>query len=368
MKVAGIIAEYNPMHTGHIYQLSQADADAKVIVMSGNFVQRGEPALYDKWQRAEIAVKNGADLVLELPVSYAVASAERFAFGGVSVLDRLGIISHLVFGAESPLSDLQSAASKLSGDAFEAYMQKNANGEKSYHEIRNELVESDLLKGSNNILGIEYLKALQKLNSSVTPEVILRKGANYNEQAPKDGFASASYIRSALLKGADCSAFLPYALPQTKLVTAEDMFPYLKYKLLTENIADIAEIREGIENRIKECALTADSFSNLLDKIKTKRYTLTAISRMLTLAFLGIEKKNLSEAPQYTRVLAANNLGCELLGTMRKSATIPIVTKGADAPDCTDKILDFKASDLYALLSGTPMQTDYFKHPYLRRM
>ncbi len=367
MKITGIITEYNPMHTGHIYQLSQTETDAKIIVMSGNFVQRGEPALWDKWTRAEIAVKNGADLVLELPASFAVASAERFALGGVSILDRLGMITHLVFGAENSLVSLQDAAKKLSGDAFEQYMRENASQEKAYHEIRNELVDASLLKGSNNILGIEYLKALQKRNSAIVPEVILRKGATYNEQTPKDGFASASYIRKALLNGADCTAFLPYSLPKAKNITPEDMFPYLKYKLLTEDISAIAEVREGIENRMKECVLTATSFSDLLDKIKTKRYTRTAISRMLTLAFLGIRKQDLTETPQYTRVLAASKTGRELLQKMRKCATIPIVTKGADAPDCTDAFLDFRAGDLYALLSGAEFGIDYKKHPYIEQ-
>ena len=367
MKIAGIIAEYNPMHTGHIYQLNQSNADAKVIVMSGNFVQRGEPALWDKWMRAKIAIENGADLVLELPVSFAVASAERFASGGVSILTRLGVISHLVFGAENPLSELAEAADTLSGEAFDLYMKQNTNTEKPYHEIRNELVNPDLLKGSNNILGVEYLKALKKSGSAITPEVILRKGAVYNQKTPSDGFASASYIRDALQKDSDCSAFLPYLLPEIKRVTAEDMFPYLNYKLLTEDISEIAEVREGIENRIKECVLSAESYEALLNKIKTKRYTRTAISRMLTLAFLGIQKRDLSDIPQYTRVLAANQTGCELLNKMRKCSEIPIITKGADGLEFSDFTQDVRAGDLYALLQGTPLRSDFEKHPYIKK-
>ncbi|MBR3941785.1 MAG: nucleotidyltransferase family protein [Clostridia bacterium] len=367
MKIAGIIAEYNPMHTGHMYQLNQSNADAKVIVMSGNFVQRGEPALWDKWTRAKIAIENGADLVLELPVSFAVASAERFALGGVSVLARLGVITHLIFGAENPLPELTQAADTLSGKAFDLYMKQNASTEKPYHEIRNELVNPDLLKGSNNILGIEYLKAIKKLNATLIPEVILRKGAVYNQLSPADGFASASYIRDALQKDTDCSAFLPYSLPESKKVTPQDMFPYLKYKLLTEDISEIAEVREGVEHRIQKCILSAENFEDLLDKIKTKRYTRTAISRMLTLAFLGISKQDLRDIPQYTRVLAANQTGCELLNQMRKCAKIPIITKGADGLDFPDFALDVRAGDLYALLQDAPLRSDFEKHPYIKK-
>lgn len=367
MKIAGIIAEYNPMHTGHLYQLNQSNADAKVIVMSGNFVQRGEPALWDKWTRAKIAIENGADLVLELPVSFAVASAERFALGGVSILARLGVITHLIFGAENPLPELMQAADTLSGEAFDLYIKQNANAEKPYHEIRNELVNPDLLKGSNNILGIEYLKAIKKLGATLSPEVILRKGAVYNQKIAVDGFASASFIRDALQKNADCSSYLPYPLPEIRKVTAEDMFSHLKYKLLTEDISEIAEVREGIENRIKDCILSSESFEDLLNKIKTRRYTRTAISRMLALAFLGIKKQDLSDAPQYTRVLAANQTGCELLNKMRKSADIPIITKGADGLDFPDFAIDVRAGDLYALLQGTSLRSDFEKHAYIQK-
>ncbi len=367
MKVAGIIAEYNPLHNGHLYQLSQIDADVKIAVMSGNFVQRGAPAIWDKWTRAKFAVMHGVDLVLELPVDFAVASAERFAFGGVYILNALQFVDTLCFGAESPLPELQKAAAFLSGKSFEDFLQKGVLEKLPYHIARNLVVEDTaLIQKPNNILAIEYLKALKKLHSNIHVQVVLREGAAHDANETAGKFASASYLRKALLENTDCSSFMPYPLPETRHVSAQDIYPFLRYRILNGNLSDIAEIREGIENRIYQKALHAFSFDTLVSEVKTKRYTYSAICRMLVQCFLDMRKKDLSPAPQYTRLLAANEKGRMLLKELRSNAQIPIITKGADHPVCTEFDLDVRAGNLYALIKNrTSLNLDYTHKPFI---
>ena len=248
MKIAGIIAEYNPFHNGHLYQINETRADIVVAVMSGNFVQRGLPACWDKWTRAKYAVENGVDLVLELPVDFSVASAERFAFGGVYILNALGCIDTLCFGAEDDLSALKEAASALGNANVEELMKKAPQGT-AYHHLRNLAVpDSDIIKKPNNILAIEYLKALSKLPSTISPFAVKRVGAGYNETVPKDGYASATYLREAL-KTNGYEEFMPLPVPNEKTLCADDFYELILYSLQTKNLSEIAEVREGIENR-----------------------------------------------------------------------------------------------------------------------
>lgn len=371
LKTAGIIAEYNPMHNGHAYQLSQTNADVTVVVMSGNFVQRGEPALRDKFARAKYAILNGASLVLELPYDFAVASAERFAFGGVYILNALGGIDEICFGAESPLNQLKAAAKLLRKEKMDAYLKSADLKDMPYHEFRNEILKDNpIIKKPNNILAIEYLKALDLLQSDIKPRAIPRTGAGHDESAPHGAFASASFIRNKVLEGFDVSPYIPSPLPNEKNVCLEDFYPILRSRILTESpesLSEIAEIREGIENRIIEAALTAKSAEELIEKVKTKRYTRTAISRMLIHILLNTKKNDLSAVPQYTRVLAADEKGRAFLNKARKTANIQIVTKGSAAPECEEFKIDVRAGNLYSMVQdfNGDLNRDYTEKPFM---
>ncbi|MBR4030074.1 MAG: nucleotidyltransferase [Clostridia bacterium] len=364
MKITGIIAEYNPFHNGHKYQIENSGADATVVVMSGNFVQRGEPAIWNKWTRAKFAVLNGVDLVLELPCDFAISSAERFAFGGVYILNSLGLIDTITFGAENDLDDLNNTLNELSEADIISVMKEHQG--LSYHEARNKIVSNkDILNKPNNILGIEYLKALKKLNSDILPNVILRKGAEHNSLSPVENFASATYLRDAIKNNKDFAKFMPTPIPDCTPVTAEDFFYLIKYRLLSDELFKIGEMREGIENRIKKAILSANSFDELISSIKTKRYTYTSICRMIIQSLLNIKKDDLAEVPQYTKVLAASKKGREILNNARKKSSIPIITKGSDAKDIPEFNLDVKAGNIYSIIEKSTLNQDYTMMPYI---
>lgn len=366
MKICGIIAEYNPFHNGHLHQIRTANADITIAIMSGNFVQRGLPSCWDKRTRAKYALDNGIDLVLELPVDFAVASAERFAFGGVYILNALGIVDTICFGAENNLDELEKTA-ELIMDTDMKNVIETSPSDVPYHISRaNAIGDNEILTKPNNILAVEYLKALKKLSSSIKPTVIERQGAGYNDISPKGGFASATFLRKALQEGG-FEAFMPTPVPSSKIVTPDDFYPLLRYRILQGDLSDIAEIREGIENRIMKTAYTAESFDELVDSIKTKRYTRTSICRMLMQSLLNIRKQDLSEIPQYTRVLAATDKGCELLKIARKASSIPIVTKGADIPKCRESELDSFATDIYALATSSALRSDFTEMPHIKK-
>ena len=276
MKTLGIITEYNPFHQGHAYMLERAkrkaDADRVVVIMSGSFVQRGEPAIFDKWTRTAAALKNGADLVLELPVLFAAANAEAFARGAVRLLTESGIVDTLAFGSESGnLQELQEAAKILANETeeFQRLLKELLGEGLSYPAARAKVLEtlsqinSDILSKPNDILGLEYLKALDYYSSPILPLTIRRKG-DYNSLSLSNGYASASAVRKALTEENSTEAMLH--LPEnthdlynkalsigTAPVFWDALMPALHYKLRTtsiEELKEIAEVTEGLENRI----------------------------------------------------------------------------------------------------------------------
>lgn len=364
MKITGIIAEYNPFHNGHKFQIENSGADATVVVMSGNFVQRGAPAIWNKWKRAEYAVKNGADLVLELPCDFALASAERFAYGGVFILNSLGLIDTITFGAENNLKDLEKTLNELSVASIPDLMHKKEG--LSYHEARNLAVsDKSVLNKPNNILGIEYLKALRNLNSKIIPTPVLRTGVMHHDSNPNGNFASASFIREEILARRDVNDYIPYLIPNAKHLAVDNFYELISYKILNENISDIGEVREGIENRFLKGISQCKSFDELVLFAKSKRFTYTSVSRMLMQILLNIKKSDLCNFPQYTRVLGANEKGREILAKARKTSKIPIITKGSDAKDIPEFQLDVKAGNIYSLIEKTPINQDLLMMPYI---
>lgn len=346
MKTAAIICEYNPFHNGHKFHIEetkkQTGADAVVVIMSGNFVQRGEVAIFDKDLRAKAAIECGADLCLELPAVYSCASAEFFARGAVSTLSALGIIDFLSFGAEATSADQLLEIAHLLADEPCEFSKKlkdyTAKGV-SYPVARAKAVEAvlgqsaaEILASPNNILGVEYCKALILENSAIMPFPIKRTGADHDSKESSDNIASATLVRELILSGNSFSKFIPK--------TAYDIFKDAKIhslkqlekailcelvKMPAEDLQKIADVGEGLENRVKAAALTSSSLDELIDSIKTKRYTHSRIRRIILSAFLGITAADRSTAPQYIKILDHNEKGQGLISAAKKAATLPLV-------------------------------------------
>lgn len=370
MKKLGIIAEYNPFHEGHKYLIDevrkQTGADQVIAVMSGNFTQRGYPAVYDKWTRAERAIQNGVNLVLELPVCYACNSAEYFAKGGVSVLEGMGCIDYLAFGSESgQLKLLRHTAKTLKqneADIIELIRKKTKQG-CSYPKAREEAVmelgfEEDLslIREPNNILGIEYLKQLKTME----PVTIKRMGAGHHQ--------SASEIRNIMRKqdGERINAI------------EENYYRFVATRIFQMSTAELDAVfssGQGLGNKLKQEIRYARNFEELVDRVKSKVYTRTRITRLLTHIVLGIDEEVMGKAVPYIRILGFDRKGASVLKEMKKRecATIPVlnnINKEKESyPEisvCLEK--DILASDLYNLISGKDLYTnsDYVKKPVIK--
>ena len=365
MPVAGIIAEYNPFHNGHLYQIQEVKKkfpDAPLVVaMSGNFLQRGEPASFDKWTRAEQALANGADLVVEMPVLACVQPADRFAFNGVSILASLGV-TDLFFGAEHAeydFADYARLVQSAHGD-FKTYSE-------SYAATFQKAVAAKIghnVDQPNDLLGLAYAKANLKLGEPLRLNPIQRKNANYHEVELKAGtIASATAIRQHYLAGnlAKLSAYVPEAtlatLKTQRLLTWDDFFPYLKYKLLSTTPARLGEIygmAEGIEYRLKEqmerLPSTAD-FDQWLKAVKTKRFTYTRLSRLacaLLLELTPAEVNEYNKAP-YMRLLGFNAKGQQVLSRAKKTSAHQIIAKVSKDDKNAAYRVDYRAGKIYQL-------------------
>ncbi len=347
MKTAAIICEYNPFHNGHLYHISEtrknSDVDGIIAIMSGNFVQRGDMAILPKQLRAEAAISGGVDLVIELPTRYACASAEFFATGAVKILNALGIVDYLSFGAESPNTQVLFEISKLlqaEPSGLSEKIKKLSDKGLSFPVARAKAIGEILgdeaefvLSSPNNILAIEYMKALIGTRSSVLPLPILRKYAEHDSSHFSDDIASASYIRELLSKSDDLAFdFVPEFTKQLFVKHPLHSLKSLEKSILCElikmpvsELEKIADVSEGLENRIKKAAMTAENLDELVSAIKTKRYTESRIRRILVSVLLGLTEEKRREEPKFIKVLAHNENGQKLIAKAKKSATLPIL-------------------------------------------
>ncbi|HHU49571.1 MAG: nucleotidyltransferase [Caldicoprobacterales bacterium] len=409
MKVLGIIAEYNPFHYGHLYHLNRSkrevEADYTVAVMSGQFTQRGEAAIADKWIRAEAAVGCGVDLVLELPAVYAVQTAEVFAHGGVQLLNKTGLITHISFGSEiGDLTLLQQIADILitEDEQYKALLKRylaqglsypaaryraildyfnstNRAAEKQNHKDNIAVVKKALTL-SNSILAIEYLKALKLTHSNILPLTIPRIRSSYSNQRIKKGITSAASIRREILKNG-MSDLVRYALPETVFnilsdafnkgmgpVTnnrLEDLFLGILRRSSLSDIASWMDVGEGLENRIREQAHRAASLDDFLSLVKTRRYTHTRLQRILIHGLLNLTTKefrymNSETGPAYLRILAFSKKAAPLLRKLKETAAVPIITKAAHITRYNRYVqkmfaYDCLATDLYSLAVLNPL-------------
>lgn len=381
MNILGIIAEYNPFHNGHKYHLETAkkiaDCAYAVCIMSGHFTQRGDTALLDKWKRAQMAVASGADLVIELPAVFAVRSAEKFAEHAILLLHRLGIITHLGFGAETNQPQLlQRAALAFDQPKVRQNIKQRLTDGKPYPQAVSEAVRQFLgtddafLNEPNNILAVEYMKALYKHRLPIIPVPITRRAAKHNSKTWTGSIASATAIRHAVYAAETPPANLLMALPLTtyklllsayrnnELSDLERLSPILLASLRrksAEELLKVPGISEGLEYKIASCAQKATSIRELAFLLKSKRYPLTRLQRILIHCLLQTDRQALIKldalGPLYARILAFNTPGRMLLRNIKKNASIPILTKTAPVfktPLHSPELRNMLSADLYA--------------------
>ena len=367
MKTIGIISEYNPFHRGHKWQIDELrrrfGGETRIVcAMSGDFVQRGDFAIERMHARAEAAVRGGADLVFELPLTWAISSAEGFARGGTAVLEAAGAVDTLAFGSEcGDTAKLLRAAETLLREDFSERLRERLASGTSFAVAREaaarEFIGDDaaVLGAPNDILGVEYCKALLQSGSSIVPLAMTRRAVGHDGGA-KEGFASASFIREKLARGEDASTYLTaesaaiYArecaagrAPVT-MANAERAI-LSRLRMLEE--ADFARYdggNEGLYRRFYESARTAASIDALLGAVKTKRYAYARLRRMLLAAYLGVTKEDMPPRVPYLRVLAFNERGRAVLKQMKKTASAPVLIKSADV-----RALDESARRLFEL-------------------
>lgn len=355
MRAVGIVAEYNPFHNGHRYHVEEtrrlAGDAAIVAAMSGNFVQRGEPALFDKWTRAEMAVRGGVDLVLELPAAFAVRSAQFFAAGAVRLLHSLGVVDRLSFGAEHPdLGALRRLAAAIEDEAVRTVMRRRLDAGETYAAAlgRSLAAASGLppavVASPNNILAVEYLRAIERYAPAMVPCPIARREAHYHDKDVSGPIASATAVRGALLAGRTEQAFGALTASGRELaerclaegrgpVAWGDLALVLLAALRRASVADLAElpdVSEGLEFKLK-AAGAAGGLDELLSVLKSKRYSLTRLQRVLVHALLSSRRADVAawddSGPLYARVLAFGERGRRLLRTVAGTASVPVVTK-----------------------------------------
>lgn len=368
MKIAAVISEYNPFHHGHKYQLDllKEQYDGVMVVMSGNFVQRGELAVRDKWTRARCALLGGADLVTELPAEFAVNTAEKFARGAVLTVDASGVVDCLSFGSESGnIDDITDAAKMLNEEPPEASKKlgEELKSGMSYPSARaaayDGIIKEGLLDKPNNILATEYVRALTDISSRVKPTTIKRIGSDYNDVQIGGRFSSAAAIRELMKSGKDYSEFMPKdiweIINQSRGFDTERIVPLLKYTVLTrgtEYIERINDVGEGLENKIAAAVRDNNSFYEIAQSIKSKRYTMSRIKRILISILLGTEKQ--FHAPEYIRILGMNDTGKQIIKEMKTKSSLPVVTKTADFSSPMLK-RDVLACDISYLCCNSPI-------------
>ena len=393
MKCTGIVVEYNPFHNGHLHHLRQSKtvtgSDIVAAVMSGNFLQRGEPAMIDKWTRANMALAGGADIVIELPYDFAVQKADRFAFGAISLLEALRCDS-FCFGSESGNVEAFGESAELL-QANEAEYNRNVRKlmkeglsypeavSKAFSSIQSGAPSFDITQ-PNNILGFQYILAARAIGSRMMPFTIPRKSAGYHdEHFADDSIASATSIRKSIRENGSASIqnFVPESTYKSLCLYEEEngllhswelYWPYLQYRLLTTSLPElngICEITEGIEYRLKEAAKKASSFREFMTIVKTKRYTWTRIQRMCVHILTNAAKSDVGKhiRPQYIRLLGMSDAGRAYLNSIKKDLELPLISRAAAGAEQAE--LDIRSSQVYALPLAAGLKKEFSQAPIL---
>ena len=384
MSSVGIIAEYNPFHNGHEYHLKTAKklsgADHAIVVMSGDFVQRGEPAMFDKHIRARWALENGADMVLLLPAVFSLASAQAFASGSAGILHGTGIVDCIAFGSECGDTAALQTAAKLADDESDELKQlirANLDSGLSYPDARarawqQHMGEGTLLSSPNDILGIEYIRALNALGSAIRPIAVPRIGPGHDSAEFTEGFASASAIRSSMLNGTGTAALVPNSVhrdimsgsssessPRTLHNLSRETV-YALRRMTKQQLAALPDVSEGLENLLFSACRQHGTIESVLDAVKSRRYTMARLKRICMCAMLGIYGNPMDKlGGLHIRVLGVRKDAMHLLSQMNAKASLPIVTRFADteqlnASQRSMMDTDLTASDIAAMASSAP--------------
>ncbi|ALV20711.1 MAG: nucleotidyltransferase [Carnobacterium sp.] len=393
MKSCGVIVEYNPFHNGHLYHLHQAKeqtkADVLIAVMSGNFLQRGEPAIVDKWTRTQMALSAGADMVIELPVAFSVQPADYFAKGAVALLHSLGC-EHLCFGAETgDAQEYQAVAEffvKESEQIEERFKELQNNGTTyaaQMQQVLSELLPAQALDQTtpNNILGLAYAKENAKYAHPMTLHTVKREGAGYHDQeVSSKEFASATAIRRKLIDSplrlealTELAEVMPEnsreALKTAAFLSWENFWPYLKYQLTIQSVAELRtvyQMTEGIEYRLKEKVKEAETFEHFISLVKNKRYTWVRLQRLCVYLLLDVKAEEMMKELQFPKalhILGFSHEGQQYLNQMKKKASLPLLTNIQQKNACLWK-LDIKAGEVYNLAFSYPADSqDYRRQP-----
>ena len=376
MKTAGIIAEYNPFHNGHKYHINitkESGADAVVCVMSTYFVQRGECAIAEPKVRAQMALKNGADLVLALPLPWACAGAQVFARGAVSILENTGCVDVLSFGSEcADIEKIKRAAFMIDDETVKEELKKNLLDGMTFAAARQKAVDkidpeiSHILSNPNDTLGVEYIRALLLKNSKIEPLAVKREGAGHDTEEISENIASASFIRTALKDSNLLESLIPESgaelleneiankkAPSDMKKIESAILAYMR-SVSPENILKTPDISEGLENRIYSASRQARSLDEVYSLAKSKRYSHARIRRAVMNTFLGVTKEDCEDDPPYIKVLGFTKKGQELLKIMKETAKIPVVMRSADISKLDDRAkrifnLEAHAADMFAL-------------------
>lgn len=404
MNIVGLITEYNPFHNGHLYHIQEAKrvakADAAVVIMSGNFVQRGAPAIMPKHLRAKSALLSGADLVLELPVCFATGSAEFFAMGAIALLDSLGCVDSICFGSECGDSEILGKITKILSEEPDDYKKALQNALRkgmSFPQARQHALQeyfinnhfdanalADVLSQPNNILGIEYMKALYQRNSSMKAYSIRRIGAGYHESELTEKYSSASAIRQSLAKDSLSESIyrqLPFAAQTIMKETFDMRYPVyandfsliLKYKLLQEtkkSLTSYMDVSEDLANRIINLRNDFQSFDDFCDALKTKDMTYARISRGLLHILLNIRTEHLANYKKngychYAHILGFRKNSTELLSILKGTSKVPLLTKLTQTEDLSEAGYQMLHQDIFASDLYESVITDKFETPFI---
>ncbi len=392
MKIVGLIAEYNPFHNGHQYHIETSKkltgADAVIVVMSGNFVQRGAPAIMPKHLRAKMALQAGASLVIELPVSYATGTAEQFAYGAVSILNSLGCVDAICFGSEcGDISILSKLAEFLCNEPeeYKECLQTYLRSGLSFPLARQHAISdiyptenyTEVLEQPNNILGIEYIKALYRLKSKIKPYTIQRISSQYHDTGLQEQFSSATALRQTIANGN--FADLYKQIPSNSIAILEDNYQtrypiyvndfslLLKYRLLNEtktSLIEYADVSEELANRICNQLNNFVSYEQFCELLKTKEVTYSRISRALLHILLGIKKTDYTNI-QYARVLGFRKADSDVLTIIKSTSTLPQLTRLTLTKDLPDSAIQMLNQDIYASILYESVVTDKFKTSFI---
>ena len=392
MKIAAIIAEYNPFHKGHQWQidrLREQGFEYIIAIMSGCFVQRGSPAIFNKYQRANLALLGCVDLVVELPLPYACATAQRFAFGAVRIAEAIGCIDALCFGSEcGDLGKLNAVVDALLSPQFSEKLAPFLAQGMTFAKARTLAVKeltseeiASILEEPNNSLGIEYMLQLRELNSTIKPLTIPRKSVSHHEEGSVEGFSSATNIRSLLFKNElktalefvpdECKNFMSNLQP----INFDEKIVLARLRTLSkEQLSKLPDCSEGIENRLFEAIRSSCSLEEIWQKTKTKRYSLARIRRLTIAAFLDLEADMNRENPPYIRLLGFNKNGQKILSIMRKQTKIPHSFSLANLSKFSETSKKFaeieaKSVDLYNLFESNlePCGEDFRFNPSIMK-